>query len=133
MLRVFAALSAVNIGLAAASFGVNKTTYNILDFGAQPHDDSTFEVEFMNAQAIMLAISAATDHAEGIHEVLIPEGYWFSFMPIEYEGMTNMTIRIDGDLKASMRHSRYPVNYSYKSSSNTFKPRVAYLFKLDWT
>ena len=49
-----------------------------------------------------------------IHEVLVPEGYWFSFMPIYCTNITNVTLRIDGELKVSKRHTRFPVSYLFK-------------------
>jgi hypothetical protein len=78
----------------------------------------------------MYAIEDATGHADGIHEVLIPEGYWFSLMPVSYEGMTNLTIRIDGEIRMSKRHSRYPVDY--KRKSDKWKDMVANQFQFDW-
>ena len=65
-------------------------------------------------------------------EVLIPEGYWFSMMTVKYEGLTNVSVRIDGTIKASKRHTMYPFDLSYNEEKDTWKYRVHHFLQFDW-
>ena len=102
--------------MATAGSRRGIVTHNILDYQAVPNDESTFEMEFENAAALMYALQDASEQSvDGlIHEVLIPEGYWFSMMPIQSYNIANVTLRIDGEIKVSKRHTRFPVIYHFK-------------------
>lgn len=79
--------------------------HDIRDYGAISDDDS-LHAERTNAQAVMDAIVAANyteGLAEGDREVLIPANCTFNMMPAYAEHLTNLTITIDGTIKASKR------------------------------
>jgi len=41
----------------------------------------------------------------------VPEGGWYSMMPVRFSNLEGITIRIDATIKASKRHTRYPVDH----------------------
>ena len=83
---------------------------NILDFGAIPDDDS-LKAEQVNAQAFMDALVAANYTTDGTErEVLVPSGHTFGMMAVWGDEFTNITITIDGNIKASKRFNKWPTN-----------------------
>ena len=82
--------------------------HDVRDYGAIAEIDS-LEVEQANALAFMKALKAAneTEIPQG-REVYVPANMTFHMMPVYGEYITNMTITIDGTIKASKRHDVWP-------------------------
>ena len=98
--------------IAAALFVTNvDALHDIRDYGALTDDDS-LNAERVNAQAFMDAIVAANmtmgTAAEGDREVLIPANCTFNMMPAYAEDLNDLTITVDGTVKASKRQHRWP-------------------------
>jgi len=52
--------------------------------------------------------------------------------PVEYEYLSDVTIQIDGYIKASKRHTRYPITkYSYKEDEGKWSEDVANFMQFD--
>ena len=102
-------------GLVTALFFALATTvataYDIRDFGALPFDDSLY-AEQTNAQAFMDCIVAANYTAD--KTVVVPWNHTFHMMPVWAGNFTNITITIDGVIKASKRHRHYPIFHNDK-------------------
>jgi hypothetical protein len=49
----------------------------------------------------------------------VPEGAWYSMMPVKFENLDGIIIRIDGDIKASKRHTRWEVDYVWDVKNKT--------------
>ena len=102
---------------------------DIRDFGAIPNDDS-LHAERANAQAFMEAITAAnyTDIAED-KEVYLPEDMTFHSMPVYAEYVRNLTITIDGTIKASKRHHVWPTVKTYnKTTGDLIETKIRNFF-----
>jgi polygalacturonase len=77
------------------------------------------------------AITAANDPEGGVrNEVVIPEGYWFSIMPVVFDGIKNVNIRIDGEVLASKRHTHYPFTSKYKGEDKGWSNELNSIFDL---
>jgi len=56
----------------------------------------------------LVAANYTTDGTE--REVLIPQGHTFGMMACWGEEFANITITVDGNIKASKRHNKWPIN-----------------------
>jgi polygalacturonase len=117
------------IALVQSVFAFEKY-YSIMDYGAIPHDEDSWDTEWINTNAFRLALEAATNNTYGTHIVHIPEGYWFSMFPVEVEWLTDITIQIDGVIKASKRHTRYPVSWELRGDGS-WRQRVSNFMQFD--
>ena len=83
--------------------------FDIRDFGAVANDTSHY-AEQTNAQALMDAIVAAnTTSALTDRVVLVPADLTFYTMPVWAANITNIVFQIDGTLKLSKNHHRFPL------------------------
>ena len=57
----------------------------------------------------MDAIVAANYTTDGVREVLVPAGHTFHMFGVWADEFTNMNITIDGKIKLSKRHHKWPV------------------------
>jgi polygalacturonase len=102
------------------SFTLAEVVFSIDDYGAYANDESNYDVEFRNGAALENVIYAANSYkAKNPEETvvaLVPEGNFYSIMPAHLTDLDGITIRIDGTIKASKRHTRYPADLKWKSS-----------------
>ena len=85
-----------------------QAAHNIMDYGAVPEVDDV-ATAFKNGDAIAAALYAANAEGETDREVLVPAGYNFTFMPVYGDGLTDLTLTIDGTLLASTAWKEYPL------------------------
>jgi len=52
-------------------------------------------------------------------------------MPVNFEWLHNVTIRIDGTIKASRRHTRYPVKYNFNTTKMEWEEEVVNFLQFD--
>lgn len=83
--------------------------FDIRNFGAIPDDDS-LAAEWANSAAIMQAFVAANYTSSEEREIYIPENMTFHSMPVSAARVNNLTIMIDGTLKASKRNNLWPLH-----------------------
>lgn len=83
---------------------------DIRDFGAVADDDS-LAVEQANALAFNATFQAVYNaDPDGDREVYVPAGMTFNIMPIWFSDITNLTLTIDGTLKASKNHQDWTLD-----------------------
>lgn len=80
--------------------------YNIVDFGALPHEDH-LAAQFANQRAILAAIAKANSTTTGERAVRIPKGTFYT-MPIRMEHLHNVSFVIEGKLSASLNILKWP-------------------------
>ena len=102
-LRLLTLAACLQATLVAARF-------NILDFGAVSNDDS-LKAEHANQHAIKKALEAANETDDSSQrEVHVPTNMTFSCLPIIENNLTDITLTIDGTIKASKRMIHYGAN-----------------------
>lgn len=85
-----------------------RARHDVRDYGAMPEDDS-LEAEQANSLAFMRALNAANKTVNPYErEVYVPADLTFHMMPVWGEYITNMTITIDGTIKATKRNHEWP-------------------------
>ena len=85
------------------------SAFDIRDFGAVANDTSHY-AEQTNAQALMDAIVAANiTESQSERVVLVPADFTFYTMPVWADNITNIVFQIDGKLKLSKNHHRFPL------------------------
>jgi len=99
--------SLVSLSVLAASA---SGRLDIRDFGAVADDDS-LAVEQANALAFNATFEAVKNaDPDGDREVYVPAGMTFNIMPIWFSYITNLTLTIDGTLKASKNHQDWTLD-----------------------
>jgi len=98
-------LSTVMLVLACTAWA----RHDIRDYGAIANDES-YNAELVNQEAFKRALVAANSTSEKEdREVYVPTGLSFNLMPVWGNYLRDLTITIDGTIKASKRHNYWPL------------------------
>jgi len=94
---------------------VVKAAHNILDYGARPHKHSANDAT-VNADALWKALDAANAPDSTDREVLVPADYSFTMYSVDYSGLTDITLTIDGTILMSKHNLFWPTTSSKKGT-----------------
>lgn len=84
-----------------------NAAHNILDFGAKSDANSSNDA-FINADALWKALDVANGPNQTDREVLVPGGYTFSMYSVDYAGLKDITLTIDGTILMSKHNIFWP-------------------------
>ena len=104
-MRIMIMMIALVFFVTIATVAASPPVFSIAQFGAIADDASATAAE-RNSAALRLALLKANATA-GPAEVLVPQGHWFEVFHVAADHLRDVTLRVDGELRASRLRSHY--------------------------